>query len=120
MPESTAPTPLSHAILIALADADLHGYGIIKAVEDQSGGALRPGTGTLYTALQRLLDVGLIEESDREPDPGEDRRRRYYHLTEAGRDAARAETLRLAHLVALARERRLVGEPELARTLARP
>ena len=118
MAESTAPTPLSHAILLALAGEDRHGYGIIKAVDLQSEGALRPGTGTLYTALQRLLDEGLIAESSREPAPEEDRRRKYYRLTEAGREAARTETLRLARLVALARDRALVDAPELARTLA--
>ena len=117
MPEPETLTPLSHAILLALASGDLHGYGIIKAVTLQSEGTLRPGTGTLYTALQRLLDEGLIAESERAPEPGEDRRRRYYALAGAGREAARIETLRLARLVALAREKAIVEEPELLRSL---
>jgi DNA-binding PadR family transcriptional regulator len=117
VPESTTLTPLSHAVLLSLADEERHGYGIIKTVERQSDGALRPGTGTLYTALQRLLDEGLIEESDREPGPEEDRRRRYYRLTAAGLGAARTETLRLARLVALARDKAVVANSELARAL---
>src|SRR5688572_24666559 len=98
----SVPTPLSHAILLALADADRHGYGIIKEVERQSQGALRPGTGTLYTALQRLQDEGLIVDSPMRPGQDEDQRRKYYRITPAGRAAARAETLRLMRLVAVA------------------
>lgn len=119
MPDPTPLTPLSHAILLALAEEDRHGYGIIKAIVEQSEGALRPGTGTLYTALQRLMDAGLIAESPRTPEPDEDQRRKYYRLTAAGREAARVEALRLARLVALAREVAVVGEAELARTLGR-
>jgi len=117
VPESTTLTPLSHAILLALAEEDRHGYAIIKAVVSQSEETLRPGTGTLYTALQRLMDEGLIAESAREPEPGEDRRRRYYRLTDAGREAARGETLRLARLVALARDVSVVAEADLAQAL---
>jgi DNA-binding PadR family transcriptional regulator len=107
-------TPLSHAILLALADGDRHGYGIIKEVERQTDRALSPGTGTLYAALHRMADEGLIQESDRLPEPHEDQRRKYYRLTPAGRALVRAETLRLARLVALAREKDLVTEGEAA------
>ena len=110
MSESSVPTPLSHAVLLALLDADRHGYGIIKEVERQTEGALRPGTGTLYTALQRLQDEGLIAESPRRPDPEDDARRKYYRITAAGRAAARAETLRLIRLVAVARDKALLGD----------
>lgn len=119
MTDATTLTPLSHAILLALADEDRHGYGIIKKIVEQSDGALRPGTGTLYSALQRLLDDGMIADSPRSPEPDEDRRRKYYRLTEAGRDAARAEALRLARLVAVARDVEVVGEADLARSLGR-
>ena len=101
-------TPISLAILLALADEDRHGYGIIKEVERQSDGHLRLGTGSLYTALQRLAEEGLIAESDHAPAPGEDARRRYYALTGAGREAAREEVGRLARIVAVARQKRLV------------
>ena len=112
MPDLTLPTALSHAILLALADADRHGYGIIKEVTRQTEGALRPGTGTLYTALQRLQDEGLIGESSRSPEPDEDRRRKYYRITPAGRALARTETLRLMRLVTVAREKDLLGDSD--------
>lgn len=102
-------TPLSHSVLVALADADRHGYGIIKEVVRQTEGTLRPGTGTLYAALQRLQDEGLIADSPREPGPDEDQRRKYYRLTTRGRALAEAETHRLARLVAVARQKNLVG-----------
>lgn len=107
-------TPLSHAVLLALADGDRHGYGIIKEVERQTDGAMSPGTGTLYAALHRMVDEGLIQESDRRPGADEDQRRKYYRLTAQGRALVRAETLRLARLVALAREKELVTEGEAA------
>lgn len=102
-------TPLSHAVLLALVDDDRHGYGIIKEVERQTEGTLRPGTGTLYAALQRLQDDGLIADSPREPGPDEDQRRKYYRLTARGRRLAEAETLRLVRLVAVARQKELVS-----------
>lgn len=95
-------TPLSYAVLLALADGELHGYAIMKSVEEQSGGRVRAGTGTLYAALQRMLDQGLIREVDRVPDPGEDARRRYYGMTERGRAVARSEARRLSEVLALA------------------
>lgn len=112
--EALPLTPLSHAILLALVDEDRHGYGIIKEVERQSDGALAPGTGTLYAALRRMQDEGLLADSDREPGPDEDQRRKYYRITGRGRAAARAETLRLARLVAVAREKALVTPGEAA------
>jgi len=95
-------TPLSFLILMVLADRDSHGYGIIKEVERRTDGAVRPGTGTLYTALQRLSDDRLIQETESRPDIGDDRRRRYYSLTPLGRRTAQLEAERMAHLVGLA------------------
>ena len=99
-------THLSYHILLALADADRHGYGIIKEIEERTEGAMTPSTGALYLALQRMDEEGLIEHT--EAPPGEDRRRKYYRLTEAGREAALAETGRLAALLDVAAEKRLV------------
>jgi len=87
---------------MVLADRDSHGYGIIKEVERRTDGAVRPGTGTLYTALQRLSDDRLIQETESRPDIGDDRRRRYYSLTPLGRRTAQLEAERMAHLVGLA------------------
>src|SRR5215217_4101964 len=89
-------TPLSAAILFALAGGACHGYAIIKEIETITAGEMRPNTGSMYLALHRLLEDGLIAEST---GPGEDARRRYYRLTEAGRSAAKAEARRLAQLL---------------------
>lgn len=105
--------PLSPAvfhILLALADAERHGYGIIKEVEARTDGAVRLGPGTLYGSIKRMLDDGVIEESDERPDPeADDERRRYYRLTDFGRRVATAEAERLSRLVATARAKRLLS-----------
>ncbi len=100
-------TPLTYDILLALADDRLHGYGIIKEIEERAGQAGAPSTGALYLALQRMLGEDLIEQA--EAADGEDRRRRYYRLTRKGRDHAEAESQRLVALVAAAREKKLLA-----------
>lgn len=103
-------TPGVFHILLALADQDRHGYAIILDIADRTGGGLRLGTGTLYTAIARLLEQRLIEESDDRPGADEDdQRRRYYHLTSFGRDVANAEARRLAGLIRMARSRGITG-----------
>src|SRR6201998_4530829 len=84
-------------ILIALASEDLHGYGIMRQVVEQTDGRMRLGPGTLYSSIQSLVEEKLIEEVDQRKDTrlgGE--RRRYYRLTSAGRKLARSEADRLA------------------------
>ena len=103
------PTTLSLAILIALADRDRHGYAILKEIERQSDGRLAPGTGTLYAALQRLVEEGLIADAPEAAEPDDDARRRYYTLTADGRDVAREESRRLARLVEVAGEKDLLS-----------
>ena len=103
-------TPGVFHILLALADQDRHGYAIILDIAGRTGGAMRLGTGTLYTAIARLLEQRLIQESDERPAADEDdERRRYYHLTPFGRDVANAEARRLAALVRMARSRGITG-----------
>jgi DNA-binding PadR family transcriptional regulator len=103
-------TPAVFHILLALADQDRHGYAIILDIAERTGGAMRLGTGTLYTAIARLLEQALIEESDERPGEEEDdERRRYYRLTSFGRDVANAEARRLAALVRMARGRGITG-----------
>lgn len=104
------PLPhLSFHILLALADGDRHGYGILKEIEERAGGWIPPSTGALYLALQRLEQRGWVEESPERPDPAEDdARRRYYRLTPEGRRVAEQESERLAALVSAAVEKRLV------------
>ena len=103
-------------ILVALAGEERHGYAIMQEVEGETGGAVRLGPGTLYRSIKRLLDEGLIGESEDRPDPDdphEDGRRRYYRLTAAGERAARAEAERLDRVLRLARRHALapVGAP---------
>jgi DNA-binding PadR family transcriptional regulator len=99
-------TPIAFEILLALAEEDRHGYAILQAVESRLRGKLPLRTGTLYRALARLVEDGLIEELD--SPPGTDSRRRIYRITKHGRGIARAETERMADQVAAARSRKLV------------
>jgi DNA-binding PadR family transcriptional regulator len=101
-------TPVAFEILLALADGDRHGYAIMREVEHRSDGAVRLHAGTLYRALARLLESGLIEELEGTAARDDDERRRSYRLTERGIAVARAEAGRLEQQVAAARARRLL------------
>jgi len=102
-------TPAVLHILLALADEERHGYGIMKEVEARTGGEVRLGPGTLYGSIKRMLADGLIEESDERPDPGlDDQRRRYYRITDFGRRVAGAEAERLQGLIDAARAKKLL------------
>ena len=105
--------PLSPAvfhILLALATAERHGYGIMREVEADTGGALKLGPGTLYGCLKRMLDAGLVEECGERPDPKlDDERRRYYRATKLGLGAVRAEAARLASAVAAAHSKKILS-----------
>lgn len=96
-------------ILLALAGEDLHGYGIMRQVAEQTDGRMRLGPGTLYSSIQTLLEAKLIEETDAREDAGPGReRRRYYRLTAAGRKLARSEAERLAGLLRVARSKKIL------------
>lgn len=103
-------TPAQFAVLLALADGERHGYSIMK----ESGTALGPGT--LYRCIKQLLAAGFIAEVDDRVDPaaGDDRRRRYYWLTDSGREVARAEAARLARVVETAGQRGLLAPGRLS------
>src|SRR3954471_10389387 len=109
-PESLLPLPPAvFHILIALADRDRHGYSIMQDVAARTGGKVQLSAGTLYSAVRRMLEQGLIEELAESPDPSStDERRRYYRLTRFGRRVAAAEVARLNALVKQARETGLV------------
>ena len=105
--ESALPlTPISFEILLALLDTELHGYAILQAVENRLRGKLPLRTGTIYRALARLLEEGLIERSQRVPE--DDPRRLNYRITSYGRETAKAEASRLADQVEAARAHRLL------------
>ena len=105
-------TPAVFHILLALADGDKHGYGIMKDVESQTAGRIKLGPGTLYGTIKRLLAADLIVEVDERPDPQlDDERRRYYRLTALGRKLAVEENERLTQAVKAARLKRLSEGP---------
>jgi DNA-binding PadR family transcriptional regulator len=98
--------PLSTAalhILLALAESNLHGYGIMQSVKRQSGGAYKLGPGTLYANLDRLLANGLVGEAERRLKDGDTRRE--YSLTASGDRVLRTEVRRLRQVVDVARTR---------------
>ena len=97
-------TPVALNVLLALADGERHGYGIMLEVRERTGGRVRLGPGTLYGAIKRLKEGGLIVESGERPDPeGDDERRCYYRLTRFGGEVLAAEVQRLDGLVRAAR-----------------
>ena len=101
-------------ILIALADRDRHGYGIMQDVAARTGGKLRLSAGTLYGLVKRLLEEGLIIElrdSQRPDKEQDDERRRYYRLTPLGRKIAKAEANRMSELLEQARAHGLAAKP---------
>lgn len=110
-PEDLLPlTDLAFNILVCLKDTELHGYALIKELRARSGReSLR--TGTVYAALARLEDEGLLAEVDERGGGADaDSRRRYYRLTELGLDTARAEARRLAEVLGVARSKNLLPE----------
>jgi DNA-binding PadR family transcriptional regulator len=95
-------------ILMSLSDDDLHGYEIMRRVEEQTDGRTRMGPGTLYSSIQALVDAGFIAEvASRGEEGPNDARRRDYRLTAAGRKAAREEAERLADVLRLARAKKI-------------
>ena len=102
-------TQVSFEILLALAGGEQHGYAVMLDIERRSGGAISLHAGSLYRALNRLLEAELIEELEERPEAAhDDERRRYYRLTSKGREVARGEARRLEQLVSAARQRKLL------------
>ena len=102
-------TPVAFEILLSLSGEDRHGYAIMRAVHERTKGKTSLHAGSLYRALARLVDSGLIEEPDEPPDESADERRRYYRLTHLGRQAGVAEAQRLESQVGAARDFGLLG-----------
>jgi DNA-binding PadR family transcriptional regulator len=97
-------------ILVSLADRDLHGYAIIQDVAARTAGEVRLTASTLYAAIRRMLDAGMIDEVDdpRRAPAGDDERRRYYRMTPYGREVAQLEAARLERAAGMARAKRLL------------
>ncbi len=110
-PESLLPLPPAvFQILVALAGEDRHGYAIIHDENLRAAGGIRLTPGTVYGAIRRMLEAGLVEEVGELSPVVTSNQRRFYHLTDFGAAVARAETVRLGKLVDLARARNLFDE----------
>ena len=109
-PSSLTPLKQStYCVLLALGDGELHGYAIMQAVAEMTAGRETILPGTLYAALARMMDEGLVEERE---GPAEDTsggpRRRYYRRTTFGKAVARAESERLRALLDIAQAQRII------------
>jgi DNA-binding PadR family transcriptional regulator len=101
-------TPAVFHILLALSSGERHGYGIMKQVEADAQGKVTMGPGTLYGSLKRMLDAGLVQESDKRVDPEmDDERRIYYQITGLGAEALAVELERYQRIVTIAQQRKL-------------
>jgi DNA-binding PadR family transcriptional regulator len=114
MDELLPLTPTVFHILLALADQERHGYGIMQEVMAMTQNQVRMGPGTLYGSIKRMLKANLIEKSDERPDPEfDDERRLYYRLTDLGRQVLVAETQRLSTLIGVAQAKHILGSAEV-------
>ena len=107
-------TPAMFHILLALSAGERHGYGVMQEVEEDTEGTVQLPPGTLYRTIKILLAEGWIERSRGPVSTTDDSRRRYYRITDVGRDVAVQHAMRLAKVVELARARHLIPEPDLA------
>lgn len=99
------PLPMFH-MLLALAEGERHGYALKREILRRTGGKLNLGAGALYGSIARMLERGLIQETEERPDSHlDDERRRYYRITPFGRKVAAAEAVRMRDLVQLAESR---------------
>lgn len=106
------PPPIFH-MLLALCQGERHGYALKREILRRTDGKLNLGAGALYGSIARMIERGLIEESEARPDSHlDDERRRYYRITALGRRVAQAEALRMRDLVQLAED--CLGLPETA------
>jgi DNA-binding PadR family transcriptional regulator len=96
-------------ILLSLAEADLHGYGIIGDIRERTADEVVLSTSTLYGAIKRMMRDGLIEQTDMRPAPElDDERRRYYRITDFGREVAECEARRIQRLAEMIKDRQFV------------
>src|SRR5688572_3699273 len=113
-PDELIPlAPAVFHLLICLAEGERHGYALKREIARRTDGKLVLGAGVLYGSINRMMEQGLIEESEDRPDPHlDDERRRYYRITPLGRKVAQAESARMRALIDLAAAR--FGPPEPA------
>jgi DNA-binding PadR family transcriptional regulator len=96
-------SPVIFHILLSLGEGERHGYALKREIANRTNGKLKLGPGVLYGSINKMLELGLIQESDERPDPHlDDERRRYYKITSLGKQAARAEATRMRELANMA------------------
>jgi DNA-binding PadR family transcriptional regulator len=99
-------------MLLALTEGERHGYALKRAILQRTDGKLNLGSGALYGSINKMLEEGLIVESDERPDSHlDDERRRYYRITHLGQRVVEAEAMRLRDLVRLAESHLALPEP---------
>jgi DNA-binding PadR family transcriptional regulator len=100
-------------MLLALGEGERHGYALKREILQRTAGKLNLGSGALYGSINKMLEQGLIEESEERPDAHlDDERRRYYRITPLGKRVAQGEAVRMRQLVRLAEAR--LGLPQIA------
>ena len=105
-------SPPVFQVLLSLCERPMHGYAILTDIQDRTETTVQLGAGTLYAAIRRMSSAGMVEECDPPVDEEvTDTRRRYYRLTDHGREIARAEARRVRSLAELASDRRLLADP---------
>ena len=109
MPDKTALRPAVFHILLALAQGEMHGLGIAETIDETTQGGVRLGPGTLYRSLKEMARDGLVMQVPA-PSEDEDPRRRFYAITERGREMVAAEAWRMAEIVEVARAKRVLPE----------
>lgn len=106
-------TPVVFHVMLSLADQETHAYRIMKDVQQRTEGSVNIGPGSLHFTLGKLLEAGMVEESAQRPDAAmDDSRRKYYRLTESGREFLSDEATKLADIVEIAREMNLIAGAE--------
>ena len=105
--KSGSPSAAVLSILFALGERELHGYGIMKEVEERTAGRVSLLPSSLYATVKRMLLEGWIEEAPGDAEPGPGRPRRFYRITDRGRELAAREAERMSALLELARANRL-------------
>jgi DNA-binding PadR family transcriptional regulator len=106
-------TPTAFQILLALADEDRHGLGIVDEIDVRTGGEIKLGPGSLYGTIKRLREVGFIIETRDVPNPSnDDPRRRYYAITPVGREALAREARRMEVMIHMVRSKAILHSGE--------
>lgn len=102
-------TPAVFSILFALSTRELHGYEIMKQVKEDSQQRISMGPGTLYGSIKRMLETGLVEEvTDQISNPSGDIRRRYYQITQKGKDSLTSELQHYQEVLSVAKKKNLI------------